>query len=317
VTQGLGEGSTDEEILEQMRVLPAEVQTITAVAVQAAVKESQVQFDKAMRQMVSGMPQASAAAEQSRRKLGSEPSQQAAASVAGQGADIPIANQVVAEVLLRAKADGADGDSRVLDLQSFVVASRSHLEARRSEDATAGEAPFVNNRGSIGHPELCPRPCVYFTNGLCQAGSQCDFCHLPHPKRAAHLDKRHRDLLKSLPYDQRVRIVLPILRQKALQLDSSPETLRLLDEIGEMYVPRPRDAWPGGLQEPSFMAPTGPAAPISRQSEHTLTSALRSLTLRSLIVSLNRAPAGERQQNTIDDLLHHLRLRSGRLAARA
>eukprot|EP00445_Apocalathium_hangoei_P058039 CAMPEP_0204092978 /NCGR_PEP_ID=MMETSP0360-20130528/190188_1 /ASSEMBLY_ACC=CAM_ASM_000342 /TAXON_ID=268821 /ORGANISM="Scrippsiella Hangoei, Strain SHTV-5" /LENGTH=408 /DNA_ID=CAMNT_0051042267 /DNA_START=38 /DNA_END=1262 /DNA_ORIENTATION=- len=72
VTQGLGEGSTDEEILEQMRVLPAEVQTITAVAVQAAVKESQVQFDKAMRQMVSGMPQASAAAEQSRRELGSE-----------------------------------------------------------------------------------------------------------------------------------------------------------------------------------------------------------------------------------------------------
>eukprot|EP00444_Apocalathium_aciculiferum_P019017 CAMPEP_0183455264 /NCGR_PEP_ID=MMETSP0370-20130417/126188_1 /TAXON_ID=268820 /ORGANISM="Peridinium aciculiferum, Strain PAER-2" /LENGTH=54 /DNA_ID=CAMNT_0025646841 /DNA_START=1 /DNA_END=162 /DNA_ORIENTATION=+ len=49
--------------------------------------QAQQQFDKAMWQMVAGMPQASAAAEQSRRELGSEPSQQAAAPVAGQGAD--------------------------------------------------------------------------------------------------------------------------------------------------------------------------------------------------------------------------------------
>eukprot|EP00446_Apocalathium_sp_SHHI-4_P033843 CAMPEP_0177315906 /NCGR_PEP_ID=MMETSP0368-20130122/12706_1 /TAXON_ID=447022 ORGANISM="Scrippsiella hangoei-like, Strain SHHI-4" /NCGR_SAMPLE_ID=MMETSP0368 /ASSEMBLY_ACC=CAM_ASM_000363 /LENGTH=73 /DNA_ID=CAMNT_0018775131 /DNA_START=33 /DNA_END=251 /DNA_ORIENTATION=+ len=73
-----------------------------------------------------------------------------------------MANHIVAEVLLRAKADGADGDSRVLDLQSFVVASSSHSEPRRPEDGIVGEVAFVNNRGSIGHPELCPRPCVYF-----------------------------------------------------------------------------------------------------------------------------------------------------------
>jgi len=293
VTQGLGEGSTDEEFLEQMHVLPAEVQTITEVVVQAAVMESQVQalqqFDKAMWQKVTGMPPAFAAE--------------------GQGADFPIANQVV--------ADGADADSRVLDLQSFAVASSSHLEARRSEDGIVGEAPCVNNLGRNGHPELCPRPCMFFIKGLCQAGSQCDYCHLPHPKRAPHLDKRQRDLLKALPYEQRVRIVLPILRQKALQLDASPETSRLLDAIGEPRVPPSRDAGPVGLQEPSFMAPMGPAEPISRKSEHMLTSALRCLSLRSLIVSLNRAPAGERQQKAIDDLLHHLRLRSGRLAARA
>eukprot|EP00445_Apocalathium_hangoei_P005546 CAMPEP_0203855834 /NCGR_PEP_ID=MMETSP0359-20131031/9847_1 /ASSEMBLY_ACC=CAM_ASM_000338 /TAXON_ID=268821 /ORGANISM="Scrippsiella Hangoei, Strain SHTV-5" /LENGTH=596 /DNA_ID=CAMNT_0050772401 /DNA_START=1 /DNA_END=1791 /DNA_ORIENTATION=- len=317
VTQGLGKGSSDEELLEQIRVLPAEVQTITEVAVQAAVMESQVQaqqqFEKSMWQMATVMPQAFAAAEQSRRELASKP----AASAEDQGADIPKANQVLAEVLLRAKADGADGDSRVLDLQSFAVASSSHLEARRSEDGIAGESPCVNNRGSIGHPELCPRPCVYFTNGLCQASSQCDFCHLPHPKRAAHLDKRHRDLMKAMPYDQRVRIVLPILCQKALQLDSSPETSRLLDAIGEPRVPPPSNAGPGGLQEPSFMTPTGPAEPISRKSEHTLSSALRCLSLRSLIVSLNRAPAGERQQKAIDDLLHHLRLRSRGLSALA
>jgi len=71
------------------------------------------------------------------------------------------------------------------------------------------------------------------------------------------------------------------------------------------------------LQEPSFLAPMGPAEPISRKSEHMLTSSLRCLSLRSLIVSLNRAPAGERQQKAIDDLLHHLRLQSRRLAALA
>jgi len=335
VTQGLGKGgcTMDEELLSQMNGLPSRVQIIAEEAVQAAVMESQAQaqkqFEQAMQklpeesqalrignwQVVAGLPQASAGAQQSVCEAATDPIQQKIDAVPGNDDEIEggFANQVVAEVLLRAKADGPGNDNRRLDLQSFatVVANRepgfsSHLGLHRLDDGSIGEEESVNNPGSIGHPELCPRPCLYFTNNLCQSGSSCDFCHLPHPKRAAHLDKRHRDLLKSLPYDQRVRIVLPILRQKALQVDSSNETLHLLDDIGSMSFVEP-DAMQCDRQEMSFMAPIAAAEPLTRKSEQTLASALRCLSLRSLIVSLNRAPVA-RQQMAIEDLLHRLRV---------
>mmetsp|Transcript_23026 Transcript_23026/g.32419 ORF Transcript_23026/g.32419 Transcript_23026/m.32419 type:complete len:273 (-) Transcript_23026:277-1095(-) len=34
--------------------------------------------------------------------------------------------------------------------------------------------------GSLGHPEVCHRPCVNFAKGFCAAGSSCDYCHLSH-----------------------------------------------------------------------------------------------------------------------------------------
>ena len=39
------------------------------------------------------------------------------------------------------------------------------------------------NRGSMGHPSLCQRPCVYLMNGSpCRDGDDCGFCHMPHQR---------------------------------------------------------------------------------------------------------------------------------------
>ncbi|CAE8743590.1 unnamed protein product [Polarella glacialis] len=34
------------------------------------------------------------------------------------------------------------------------------------------------NPGSMAHPELCRRPCIYFAAGSCANGSACGYCHL-------------------------------------------------------------------------------------------------------------------------------------------
>ena len=30
--------------------------------------------------------------------------------------------------------------------------------------------------GSVGHPELCRRPCIYFAAGQCRNSADCNFC---------------------------------------------------------------------------------------------------------------------------------------------
>merc|ERR1712012_1235408 len=70
------------------------------------------------------------------------------------------------------------------------------------------------NPGSLGHPELCPRPCLYFPVGQCANGAECDFCHRPHSKRPAHLDKRHRETLRAMTSAEVLSVMHPILKQK-------------------------------------------------------------------------------------------------------
>jgi len=73
----------------------------------------------------------------------------------------------------------------------------------------------AENPGSIGHPNLCPRACIYYAIGNCANGRDCGFCHMPHPKRPARLDKRHREALKKKPFSELVAMLLPLLKEKA------------------------------------------------------------------------------------------------------
>ena len=41
----------------------------------------------------------------------------------------------------------------------------------------------VLSAGSYGHPNICRRPCILFTRGTCQAGADCNFCHVNHDTR--------------------------------------------------------------------------------------------------------------------------------------
>jgi len=104
----------------------------------------------------------------------------------------------------------------------------------------AGGSPDRNlghqsNPGSVGHPSLCNRPCLYYAAGNCENGTDCGFCHLPHPKRPVRLDKRHREALKRTPFYELVAIMLPVLKEKASELREVDEARKKLSR--EAAVP--------------------------------------------------------------------------------
>jgi hypothetical protein len=104
-----------------------------------------------------------------------------------------VANRVVADTLLRAKAV----DSSIPPLPNKAL----------------------TNPGSRGHPELCSRACLYYPIGQCTNGLDCEFCHMPHSKRNVHLDKRHREMMRNMDFVERACLILPILKAKLDALD--------------------------------------------------------------------------------------------------
>lgn len=114
---------------------------------------------------------------------------------------------------------------RVKDL--LCVASPPGLVSEGDKEK-AGSQQLTLNPGSIGHPEFCPRPCIYFAVGECSNGNQCEFCHLPHNKKPRRLGKRTRQHLESMSVSERLQVFSPILRQKAKVAGLSPKDIQEL-----------------------------------------------------------------------------------------
>ncbi|CAE8672267.1 unnamed protein product [Polarella glacialis] len=68
--------------------------------------------------------------------------------------------------------------------------------------------------GSLGHPEFCRRPCIFFAAGSCNNYISCGYCHCEHLKRVTHLDRRNRELLHSMAALDRLELLLPLLEQR-------------------------------------------------------------------------------------------------------
>lgn len=174
-----------------------------------------------------------------------------------------------------------------------------HVDGGRRDDAVPSApapAPLCTNPGSLGHPELCPRPCLYYPVGQCTNGSNCEFCHMPHPKRPAHLDKRHRETLKTMSFRECLCIMYPILKGKVDSLP--PEVLQLLDALGAFGQ--------------------SPPTQDTRQLKESrlLHSALSAMSLRSLLTTLHRSALSEASpersavdafRKAIDNVLQRLR----------
>lgn len=103
------------------------------------------------------------------------------------------------------------------------------------EEAQSGT---TDNIGSVGHPELCARPCIYFAAGFCANGVSCGYCHHNHEARSAHLDKRHRALLRTLPEEDRLALLLPVLRRRADVLGVREEAQELLTILKSRTAPK-------------------------------------------------------------------------------
>ncbi|CAJ1385829.1 unnamed protein product, partial [Effrenium voratum] len=139
------------------------------------------------------------------------------------------------------------------------VAAASEAEAEKEVAVTSG---------SLGHPELCFKPCLFMTKGGCPKGGECKFCHLPH--QPAKLNSRMRETLNGLCQAEILALVLPYLRAKNVTGAD-----RLLAEMESRLAALPR---------------AGCAVPPSRISQ--LNRALRRLSFRQLILlSGTRAPA--------------------------
>eukprot|EP00747_Dinoflagellata_sp_TGD_P159818 gnl/TRDRNA2_/TRDRNA2_177926_c0_seq2.p1 gnl/TRDRNA2_/TRDRNA2_177926_c0~~gnl/TRDRNA2_/TRDRNA2_177926_c0_seq2.p1 ORF type:complete len:417 (+),score=61.02 gnl/TRDRNA2_/TRDRNA2_177926_c0_seq2:72-1322(+) len=176
------------------------------------------------------------------------------------------ANEVVSHALLCAKLDGGMDKMKVI--------------AR------------VANPGSIAHPELCSRPCLYYAAGSCSNGDNCDYCHLPHPRRVMHLDKRHREMVKQLPFRECCSLVLPILKEKVANLGIDLGVIAGLDTLVET-----------GASDGSWNY--NPAPKLPSRHRISLNATLRSMSLRTLWNVLSRS-ATERERPHMDEMFTRL-----------
>eukprot|EP00439_Symbiodinium_sp_Y106_P015133 s1499_g2.t1 len=88
------------------------------------------------------------------------------------------------------------------------------LDARGSRSHGGRQLPWLSD-GTRGHPFLCSRPCVLMVKVRgCEAGADCQFCHLPHSGYAKP-DKHQREYLRQLDDQERLAYYLPKIREKA------------------------------------------------------------------------------------------------------
>lgn len=217
-------------------------------------------------------------------------------------------------------------DSKPVACEPEDSEPKAELSTGENVDMTVeeDESQLVMNHGSVGHPELCPRPCLFFVAGECRNGQYCKFCHRPHPKRPPHLDKRHREMLKELPYDRCLEIVLPVLLDKVMTFAPSEKTEELVSALRCLPMPQAENEslklvflLRNMLQEPPIPKTPEPPPILSladlepslARNERLLLVALKSLSVRLLLTSLHRASQSDEtlRKAAIDALMTHLR----------
>ncbi|CAJ1406298.1 unnamed protein product [Effrenium voratum] len=83
--------------------------------------------------------------------------------------------------------------------------------ARRIHEPAPAPTPALST-GSVGHPQVCRRPCVHLAKGACHSGSACGYCHSPEHRRAIP-DKRDRQALGAMCEAQLLDLIIPHLRR--------------------------------------------------------------------------------------------------------
>ncbi|CAJ1414820.1 unnamed protein product [Effrenium voratum] len=149
-------------------------------------------------------------------------------------------------------ADG-EKDTVLPDGMSSLPLSdwRSSIGTSNDQDSESGlslSASNASNPGSVGHPELCRRPCIYFAAGECKNSEGCNFCHLSHAHRSATLDKNQRQLIKELDKHEFLSVLLRCLQNKAAQGKFQPEAQSVLDLFEARLLKEPVQM---GKEEPS------------------------------------------------------------------
>ena len=118
---------------------------------------------------------------------------------------------------------------------------QSPMSAEDDRDSPFGQIPeqsplaeffaLLPSQGSLGHPDVCRRPCIYFVAGHCENGNACAYCHMEHLEKTPKLDKRQRTVIQGLGLPELLALVMHFCRGKAEEagfLSEAKEILGLL-----------------------------------------------------------------------------------------
>lgn len=156
--------------------------------------------------------------------------------------------------------------------------SQSGVAAAGADPSRGALGAEAANPGSVGHPDLCGRPCLFAASGVCDNGAACEYCHESHGRRPAKADKRQRGLLSSMPTARSKLLMFPTLRQKVLELNPPERCWRAYVELC-------------GTCGVSALLATTPTD--ASRSERALLKVFGAMTLRHLLVWIQRSALRE------------------------
>ena len=138
-------------------------------------------------------------------------------------------------------ADAATMSWSTVGINDGIVSEPMHSTETTESTESEPESNFstASNPGSVGHPELCRRPCIYFAAGQCRNSADCSFCHLSHAHRSATLDKNQRQMIKQLSKHEFLSVLLRCLRTKATQGQFEEEAKEVLELFEERLSQEP------------------------------------------------------------------------------
>eukprot|EP00931_Biecheleriopsis_adriatica_P044697 TRINITY_DN2558_c2_g1_i1.p1 TRINITY_DN2558_c2_g1~~TRINITY_DN2558_c2_g1_i1.p1 ORF type:complete len:404 (+),score=53.80 TRINITY_DN2558_c2_g1_i1:1-1212(+) len=226
-TPSEGYSSSSENLVEDIAQIPAQVEAVAREVVDGGIADTN---SKALAQMKKAL--APLALDERTKAIRDN----AVASVPGpltsqsmKATVAEVANCTVEGALANVKGQVTCVDNQ--EVAHMIMCNKSrcgitegcgwHIRSVPSSSSALGLSELSRNNklselsvGSLGHPELCSRPCIFFPLGQCTKGSSCHYCHQEHASRSAHLDKRNRNVLQSLPVGGAVRLLLKALRNR-------------------------------------------------------------------------------------------------------
>lgn len=156
------------------------------------------------------------------------------------------------------------------------------------------EIEATTSLGSLGHPELCGRPCIRFIYGTCFKGQSCEFCHAPHETAKVKMDKSQRQIFEQMSESEVLSFALTHLQRKCQQNG-------MLDQMALVFVALRRHLR-FGLQP----SPATPGTSRRTQQQHLriLVPAVRKMSLgRLLELVQQKVEPGFRQE--LQKLIDH------------
>eukprot|EP00929_Paragymnodinium_shiwhaense_P035198 TRINITY_DN19036_c0_g1_i1.p1 TRINITY_DN19036_c0_g1~~TRINITY_DN19036_c0_g1_i1.p1 ORF type:complete len:436 (-),score=73.09 TRINITY_DN19036_c0_g1_i1:29-1336(-) len=161
--------------------------------------------------------------------------------------------------------DGDDND---------MAPNSPNADLRRSLKGNL-DAEVIN--GSIGHPELCSRPCMFYLSPQgCINGLDCHYCHEKHTIAHRMPEARKvRRKLNALPFDECVSIVYPIMAERFAKAG-------IYEELASAVAAMASECLGAGI-----------GARAESQVSQKIREAARELPVRSLLATIANHPGGQ------------------------